>query len=179
LQVVLVGQPELAARLNQPELRQLKQRIALRCTLDPMSMPETAAYVAGRIRMAGGDAAKLFTREAVAEVFERSQGIPRLVNVICDNALVNGFALAARPVARQIVIQVCHDFDFSTGHGVKRTVVEDQPRPVAGQSSSARSVDAATESPTPPVMPSDSTPSTAVADRQRFSLFGNLKRGSR
>ena len=129
--------------------------------------------------MAGGDAAKLFTREAVAEIFERSQGIPRLVNVICDNALVSGFALAARPVARQMVIQVCHDFDFSTGHAVKRTVVDGEPGPVAAQSSPGRRAEAATASPTPPVMPSDSTPNTTFADRQRFSLFGNLKRGSR
>lgn len=112
LQVVLVGQPELADRLNEPELRQLKQRIALRCLLEPMSLAETAAYIAGRIRIAGGDPVRLFSRDAVVTVFERSQGVPRLVSVICDNALVTGFASGAKLVGRQVVLEVCRDFDF-------------------------------------------------------------------
>jgi general secretion pathway protein A len=113
LQVILVGQPELADRLNEPALRQLKQRIALRCALGPMKLSETAAYIAGRIRIAGGDAAGLFSREAVVEIHERARGIPRLVSVICDNALVTGFAAGARRVNHQIVLEVCRDFDVS------------------------------------------------------------------
>jgi general secretion pathway protein A len=112
LQVVLVGQPELGDRLNEPSLRQLKQRIALRTTLTAMDLSETAAYVAGRIRIAGGDAVSLFSREAIIEIFNRSGGIPRLVSVICDNALVTGFAAGVRPVDRRIVVEVCTDFDL-------------------------------------------------------------------
>jgi general secretion pathway protein A len=114
LQVILVGQPELGERLNEPELRQLKQRIALRCTLGPMKLNETASYIAGRIRIAGGDAARLFSREAVVEIHERARGIPRLVSVICDNALVTGFAVGARRVDRQMVLEVCRDFDIAS-----------------------------------------------------------------
>jgi general secretion pathway protein A len=112
LQVILVGQPELADRLNTPELRQLRQRIAMRCRLEPLKIAETAAYIAGRVRIAGGDAVRLFTREAIAEIHERSNGIPRIVSVICDNALVTGFAAGKRPVDREVVLEVCRDFDF-------------------------------------------------------------------
>ena|ERR1051326_8119545 len=113
LPVVLVGQPELADRLNQPSLRQLKQRVALRCELNPMTLPETASYVAARIRVAGGDSARLFTRGAIVMIHERSAGIPRTVSVMCDNALINAFALDSRFVTTEIVHEVCRDFDLS------------------------------------------------------------------
>lgn len=112
LPVVLVGQPELADRLNQPSLRQLKQRVALRCELVPMTLPETASYVAARIRVAGGDSARLFTRSAIVLIHERSGGIPRTISVMCDNALVNAFALDSRLVTPEIVLEVCRDFDL-------------------------------------------------------------------
>jgi general secretion pathway protein A len=112
LPVVLTGQPELATRLNQPELRQLKQRVALRCSLQPFDLRESAAYIAKRIRVAGGDSASVFTREAVEAIFRGSQGIARTISVVCDNALINGFALQRRPVDADIVIDVCQDFDL-------------------------------------------------------------------
>ena len=92
LSVVLAGQPELAARLNDDALRQLKQRIALRCELGPLTLTETLGYVAGRIAAAGGVGAQIFTREAVMLIHERSRGIPRTISVIADNALLTGFA---------------------------------------------------------------------------------------
>jgi len=112
LPLVLAGQPELADRLNDPALRQLKQRIALRCELTPFTLAETATYIAMRIRTAGGEAAKLFTREAVMAVHEHSRGIPRTISVICDNALVSGMALGKQPVGQDIVLEVCRDFDL-------------------------------------------------------------------
>jgi general secretion pathway protein A len=114
LSVVLVGQPELADRLNDPSLRQLKQRVALRCQLVPLTLRETAAYVAKRIRLAGGDSVRVFTREAVETIYEYSAGIPRTINVICDNALVSAFAQDEQPVSRQTVLDVCSDFDLSS-----------------------------------------------------------------
>jgi general secretion pathway protein A len=110
--VILAGQPELAARLNDPSLRQLKQRIALRCSLRPLTLTETAAYLAGRIHTAGGVGAQVFTREAVAAIHERANGLPRTISVIADNALVTGFAVGQRPVNSRIVHEVCADFDL-------------------------------------------------------------------
>jgi general secretion pathway protein A len=113
LNVVLAGQPELADKLNEPRLRQLKQRISLRCEIEPLSFQETAAYVAGRLRIAGGNPAAIFSREAILAIHEASGGVPRLVNVICDNALIGGFAAETRPVLRSTVDEVCRDFDLS------------------------------------------------------------------
>src|SRR4029077_10165760 len=112
LPVVLVGQPQLAARLNQPDLKQLKQRIALRCDLRPLDLAETTAYIAARVRVAGGDAANLFSPDAVQVIHQCSQGIPRTISVICDNALVSGFATGQRPVGWEVVCEVCEDFDL-------------------------------------------------------------------
>jgi general secretion pathway protein A len=112
LPLVLSGQPELAARLNDSALRQLKQRVALRCEISPLDLSETAAYIASRIKTAGGEASKLFTREAVVQIHEFSRGIPRTISVMCDNALLGGMALGRQPVDREIVSEVCRDFDL-------------------------------------------------------------------
>jgi general secretion pathway protein A len=113
LSIILAGQPEIAGRLNAASLRQLKQRIGLRCTLAPLTSAETASYIAARLRIAGGEVAAVFTADAVQTIHERSGGIPRTVSVICDNALVSGFALDRRPVDRAVVLEVCRDFDFA------------------------------------------------------------------
>jgi general secretion pathway protein A len=112
LPLVLAGQPELRAKLNDPALRQLKQRVSLRCEIVPLSLEETSAYIAFRIRAAGGDAPKLFTREAVMLIHQRSRGIPRTISVMCDNALISGSALQRAPVDSAIVAEVARDFDF-------------------------------------------------------------------
>jgi type II secretory pathway predicted ATPase ExeA len=112
LNVVLAGQPDLAGRLNEPGLRQLKQRIALRCELRPLDRGETAAYIAGRVRIAGGDPATMFTREAIRAIYDASGGVPRTINVICDNALIGGYAAQIRPVSLWVVDEVCDDFDL-------------------------------------------------------------------
>lgn len=111
--IALVGQPELGERLNEPGLRQLKQRVALRCELTPLDLNETAAYVAARVRVAGGRPDMLFTRDAILTIHQHSLGIPRTISVLCDNSLVNGFAADAKPVGRQIVEEVCRDFHLT------------------------------------------------------------------
>jgi type II secretory pathway predicted ATPase ExeA len=108
--VALVGQPELAGRLNEPQLRQLKQRVALRCEVLPLGLRDTAAYIAERVRVAGGNADALFTRDAVTAIHEHSCGIPRVTSVICDNALVCGLAADTKPVCRELILDVCRDF---------------------------------------------------------------------
>ena len=105
--VALVGQPELARRLDEARLRQLKQRVVLRCELTPLSLKDTAAYISGRVKTAGGEAAQLFSRDAVVAIHQHSQGIPRVISVICDNALVNGFAADHKPVGAATVLEVC------------------------------------------------------------------------
>jgi len=118
LAVVLVGQPELAARLNESALRQLKQRIALRCELGSLDLRDTAAYITARVRIAGGSAELLFTRDSVLAIHEHSKGIPRTISVICDNALVNGFAADVKPVGRALILEVCRDFQFGDTEGI-------------------------------------------------------------
>ena len=109
LPLVLAGQPELGERLEDPNLRQLKQRVTLRCDLEPFDVVDTAAYIASRFSTAGGVAARVFTREAITLIHEGSGGIPRTINVICDNALVSGMALGRQNVDRAIVAEACRD----------------------------------------------------------------------
>jgi len=155
LSIILAGQPEVAARLNRPALRQLKQRIGLRCALTALTVQETAAYIAARVRTAGGDATSLFTPEAVETIHERSAGIPRTVSVICDNALVSGFALDQRVIDRSIVLEVCEDFDFSApseDEAAAGTAFE-VPEPVAAapiySATNLRSADSVSPPPNP------------------------------
>jgi type II secretory pathway predicted ATPase ExeA len=110
--IVLSGQPELADRLNEPSLRQLKQRVALRCELKPLTLDEAAAYISGRLRIAGGAPEKIFTAQAVHAIHQASGGIPRSINVLCDNALVSGFAAQVKPVNIAMVADVVRDFDL-------------------------------------------------------------------
>jgi general secretion pathway protein A len=107
ISVVLAGQPELGRRLDEARLRQLKQRVVLRCELTPLSLKDTAAYIHARVRTAGGEATQLFTRDAVVAIHQHSNGIPRVISVICDNALVNGFAADQKPVGANTVHEVC------------------------------------------------------------------------
>jgi general secretion pathway protein A len=113
LNLVLVGQPELADRLNEQSLRQLKQRITLRTQLTPLDLRETAAYIAGRLRIAGGNVSEIFTKSAVMAIHEISTGLPRIINVLADNALMGGFAAGIKPADAAIVREVGRDFDFS------------------------------------------------------------------
>ena len=122
--IALVGQPELGERLNEPGLRQLKQRVALRCELSPLDLNETAAYVAARVRVAGGRPDVLFTRDAILTIHQHSLGIPRTISVLCDNALVNGFASDVKPVGRQLVEEVCRDFHLTQKPGTQPSRIE-------------------------------------------------------
>jgi type II secretory pathway predicted ATPase ExeA len=161
LNVVLAGQPELAGRLNEPNLRQLKQRIALRCALTPLSLSHTASYIAGRIRVAGGTPMNVFTREAISAIYAASGGLPRVINVICQNALIGGFAAQVRPVSRAIVEEVCRDFDVRSGPHLERS-----NDPDAGQ-------------PAPADNGAESRPGTDPKQSQSSSMFGLMNRRSR
>jgi hypothetical protein len=90
-------------------LRQFKQRIVLRYCLAAFDVQDTAAYIIGRMRLAGGDATRVFSREALIAVHQASGGIPRTISVICDNALLTAFALQRPRVDKEVVEEVCHD----------------------------------------------------------------------
>jgi general secretion pathway protein A len=106
LQIILVGQPELAEKLRDPSLRQLRERIGLVAELKPLTLRQTADYVAHRLRVGGASRRDLFTRPAIWRIHRASRGIPRRVNVICDKALVFGFAEGAPRITARIVREV-------------------------------------------------------------------------
>ncbi len=114
LQIVLSGQPELEQTLNQPQLRQLRQRITLRCKLHPLTLDEAVGYINERLRIAGADSKPIFTREAIQAIHSYGRGIPRLINVLCEHALVNAFVEQQSPVAPQTVEKVAREFELDT-----------------------------------------------------------------
>jgi general secretion pathway protein A len=115
LQIVLMGQPELQAKLDQPHLRQLKQRIALRAELARLGDEELGPYINFRLRVAGADNPDLFDNGAIQKIAFYSKGIPRLVNVICDNALVIAFAASQKNISADIIGEVARDLRIAPG----------------------------------------------------------------
>ncbi len=112
LQIVLVGQPELEQRLKQPGLRQLRQRLTLRAKTHPLSLEETKAYVAQRLRIAGSNGQEVFVPEALLAIHGYSSGIPRVVNLICEHCLVSTFVDQQKLVTSNVVDAVARDFDL-------------------------------------------------------------------
>lgn len=111
LQIVLLGQPELDRLLDSPELRQLKQRVALRCQLLPLSEEQTRSYVLSRLERAGAQPdAPVFTDDSLSTLHEYSRGIPRIINNLCENSMVSAFAREQKPVTADIIAEVAADF---------------------------------------------------------------------
>ena len=111
LQILLVGQPELDDKLDSPALRQLKQRVALRSRLVPLDSEETKGYIQRRLYLAGSPGpAALFPPETIAAVYQHSQGLPRLINTICENALIAGYARQMPSVSPDIIDDIATDF---------------------------------------------------------------------
>jgi len=118
LQIVLVGQPEFEQKLDSQELRQLKQRIGLRCSLKPLEPDELKGYIHRRLERAGANshAAAIFPDETIALIQRFSRGIPRLVNTLCENSLLLGFGHNQHQITPNIVQEVATDLrlDSST-----------------------------------------------------------------
>jgi general secretion pathway protein A len=113
LQIVLTGQPELRNVLNYPDLRQLKQRVALRCVIKALpSVEETDRYITSRLLASGAERTEIFTSEAVDYIYRCTEGIPRNINNLCDNALLAGYAAGELTVGRAIVEEVAETFDM-------------------------------------------------------------------
>ena len=118
LQILLVGQPELDEKLDSFELRQVKQRIALRCHLQPLNQDETRQYIQRRLQVAGANspANGPFSADAIMAIHHHSHGIPRLINTICENALVIGYANQAVMVMPDIIDEVAADLRLNIVH---------------------------------------------------------------
>jgi len=121
LQILLVGQPELSVRLNSPELRQLKQRVVLRHHLHPLSLQESWEYVFHRLKIAGGDRS-ILAPTALESIYSHSGGIPRVINVLCDNALLMGYALGRKEIDVGMIREVADNLNITTR-------LEARPRP--------------------------------------------------
>ncbi|HKY05026.1 MAG TPA: AAA family ATPase [Blastocatellia bacterium] len=113
LQVILCGQPELHDLFAQPELRQLKQRVSLKCAIQPLSQHETAEYIGWRLRVAGARDENMFDPAALRMIHQFSGGIPRIINNICDNALLTGFSEQTRRITRSIIEEVIGVLDLT------------------------------------------------------------------
>lgn len=134
LQIVLLGQPELAALLNEETLRQFKQRIAVRLSIQPLSRVEVHEYIVYRWTKAGGRSAPPFDAEAMGAIAQASGGVPRLINSICDNALLTAFAEGVSTVTLDHVLSALSDLDINVDRGSPLhgrspmiSAVEDQP----------------------------------------------------
>jgi general secretion pathway protein A len=176
LQILLVGQPELSVRLNRPELRQLKQRIALRYHLSPLNLGEIKEYIAKRLEISGGRAS-IFPTRTVEVVYAYSGGIPRLINILCDNGMLTAYAMGKQSVEVGMIEETARDLNLTLAPG--RSAVADaeiipiklweasSPAPVA---KSAQTADVAAVKPqaAPNVEPSsmkpESVPKPAAAD---------------
>ncbi len=113
LQIVLTGQPELREKLNQPNLRQLKQRVALRCKMHSLpSTDEVERYITERLLIAGSDQPNVFTPGAIDFIFQCSEGIPRQINNLCDNAMLAAYAAGEQIISRQIIEEVADNLDL-------------------------------------------------------------------
>lgn len=130
LQIMLVGQPELKAKLKRPGLAQLTQRIAVNYHLMPLNREETGIYITSRLEKVGGDP-DLFTQEAVDEIFKASNGTPRSINLLCDSALVYGFADELEKIDKATVAQVLEDKGGLTWTAEPASVAREQAVPLA------------------------------------------------
>jgi type II secretory pathway predicted ATPase ExeA len=136
LQIVLLGQPELEMMLDSPELRQLKQRVSLRCQLQPLDEAQTRAYVLSRLERAGALAEPpIFADPALSKLYEYSGGIPRIINNLCENSMVNAFAREQRTVTPEMITEVAADFRL-TGPSLP----EEVPLPVAAREENGESL---------------------------------------
>jgi general secretion pathway protein A len=112
LQIVLSGQPELEEKLRLPQLRQLRQRIMLRCKTMPLSKEQTHEYVADRLKTAGASGEPIFSSRSMDTVHLYSMGIPRVVNLLCEHALVNSFVDQQRPIQPQVIEDIAREFQL-------------------------------------------------------------------
>ncbi|MGE5326500.1 MAG: ExeA family protein [Deltaproteobacteria bacterium] len=114
LQIILSGQPELEKKLARPELRQLRQRITLRSQTQALTLGETRQYISTRLRIAGANGLPIFASESVEAIHQYSEGIPRVINLLCEHGLVGAFAEQKNPVPPEIIQDVAREFKLDS-----------------------------------------------------------------
>jgi general secretion pathway protein A len=112
LQIVLSGQPELEQKLKDPQLRQLRQRISLRCKMHSLTLDQTRSYISQRLLLAGANGVPIFSSEAMEAIWRHSGGIPRIINQLCEHSLISAFVDNQWPVLRQTVDVVASEFEL-------------------------------------------------------------------
>lgn len=122
LQVILAGQPELDRKLDAPDFRQLKQRVALRCSLTPFQEPDTIDYISFRLAKAGMESQSVFPDDVLSEIHYRTQGIPRVINAVCDNLLLTCFAAETKVATMEFLDEITNDLrlEWPGRHGYRR-----------------------------------------------------------
>ena len=130
LQIVLAGQPELEKQLGRQELRQLRQRVALQCRLAALAASEIGSYIDFRLKAAGYDGDRLFRPDAVERIGFYSEGIPRLVNIICDNALLTAYADSRKEISAEVIKEVAGDLRLSEGRQFQSSPKQPEAVPV-------------------------------------------------
>jgi len=139
LQIVLTGQPELRGVLNNPDLRQLKQRVALRCIIKPLpNVEETDRYITSRLLVAGAERTDIFSPGAIDYIFRCSDGIPRNINNLCDNALLAGYASGETTIGPEVIEEVAETFDMLPSRNQGMQPGEEREAPASIFSSASR-----------------------------------------
>src|SRR5579875_188369 len=132
-QIVLSGQPELETKLRQPNVRQLRQRIALWCRTKPLTLTQTAEYIAGRLRVAGSNA-EIFLPDAIQLIHKASHGIPRVINLICENALIFAYVDQFRQVPASVAYAAIQDLNLGDEASVLYDAAAPEQKPVPPKS---------------------------------------------
>ncbi|MDX2178459.1 MAG: AAA family ATPase [Bryobacteraceae bacterium] len=130
IQVILSGQPEFDQKLDSADLRQLKQRIVLRCQLRPFDLRDTREYIHSRLSKAGMPKQMVFDESLIADIHTRTQGIPRLINAVCDNLLLTCFALTVRKATVDMLDEIARDMRLEWP---EKTIGKPQPVPIAAR----------------------------------------------
>lgn len=125
IQIVLMGQPELKKKLALPKLEQFRQRVVFHYHLDPLNKEETKEYIKHRLKKAGNEAADIFNDDAINEIYTHSKGVPRLINVMCHNALITGLVYETKHITRAIALEAIAE--ATNGLGAAPAAKEREP----------------------------------------------------
>lgn len=175
LEIIMAGQQELSDFIQRPELRQLKQRISFCCKLKPLSREELCEYVNHRLTRAGLQKERLFPRETLNLIYESTNGIPRLVNTLCDNCLRIGFAMQSQEISVSIVQEAAADLSLLTGspeesHEIPAAVEQEFPSEPPVQKNPKQNGTSTNGNGITGIVPMESY----AARQKSFGLFGSL-----